>query len=55
VARLDNVVTVTGQRARLGIVIPDSCWKAVHLDQKNEVGNRVVEHHTGRPPTVLAG
>lgn len=50
-----DVATVTGQLARLGIVVPDSLLKAVRLDQRNEAGNRVVEHHTDRPPTVLAG
>ena len=50
-----DVATVTGQLARLGIVVPDSPLKAVRLDQRNEAGNRVVEHHTDRPPTVLAG
>jgi len=50
-----DVATVTGQLARLGIVVPDSLLKAVQLDQRNEAGNRVVEHHTDRPPTVLAG
>jgi hypothetical protein len=50
-----NVVTITGQLARLGIVVPDSLLKAVRLDQRNQAGNRVVEHHTDRPPTVLVG
>ena len=50
-----DVATVTGQLARLGIVVPDSLLKAVHLDQRNEACNRVVEHPTDRPPTVRAG
>ena len=50
-----DLATVTGQLAPLGIVVPDSPLKAVRLDQRNEAGNRVVEHHTDRPPTVLAG
>lgn len=50
-----DVVIVTGQLARLGIVVPDSLLQAVRLDQRSEAGNRVVEHATDRPPTVLAG
>ena len=50
-----DFATVTGQLARLGIVVRDSLLKAVRLDQRNEAGNRVVQHHTDRPPTVLAG
>ena len=49
-----DLATVTGQLARLGIVVPDSPLKAVRLDQRNEAVTRVVEHHTDRPPTVLA-
>ena len=49
------VATVTGQLAWLGIVVPNSLLKAVRLDPRNDAGNRVVEHRTDRPPTVLAG
>ena len=45
-----DVATVTGQLARLGVL--DSLLKAVRQDQRSEVGNRVVEHHTDRPPTA---
>ena len=50
-----DLATVIGQLARLGIVVPDSLLVAVRLDQRHHAGNRVVEHHTDRPPTVLAG
>ena len=47
-----NVATVT---ERLGIEVPRSLMQAVRLDQALDAGNRVVEHHADRPPTVLAG
>ena len=49
-----NVATVTGQLARLGIVVPDSLLKAVAWTE-NEAENRVVEHPTDRPPSDLSG
>ena len=50
-----NVATVTEQLERLGIEVPRSLMQAVRLDQVLDAGNRVVEHHADRPPTVLAG
>ena len=50
-----NVATVTEQLERLGIEVPRSLMQAVRLDQALDAGNRVVEHHADRPPTVLAG
>ena len=50
-----NIATVTEQLERLGIEVPRSLMQAVRLDQALDAGNRVVEHHADRPPTVLAG
>ena len=50
-----DVATVTEQLERLGIEVPHSLMQAVRLDQALDAGNRVVEHHADRPPTVLAG
>ena len=50
-----DVATVTEQLGRLGIEVPSSLMQAVRLDQALDAGNRVLEHHADRPPTVLAG
>ena len=50
-----SVATVTEQLERLGIEVPRSLMQAVRLDQALDAGNRVVDHHADRPPTVLAG
>jgi len=50
-----KVATVTEQLERLSIEVPRSLMQAVRLDQALDAGNRVVEHHADRPPTVLAG
>ena len=50
-----NVATLTEQLERPGIEVPRRLMQAVRLDQALDAGNRVVEHHADRPPTVLAG
>ena len=50
-----DVAIVTEQLGRLGIEVPRSLIQAVRLDQALDAGNRVVEHHADRRPTVLAG
>lgn len=50
-----DIATVTAQLERLGVEVPGSLLRAVRRDQMLDAGNRVVEHHIDRPPTVLAG
>ena len=50
-----DIATVTAQLERLGVVVPGSLLRAVRRDQILDAGNRLVEHRTDRPPTVLAG
>lgn len=53
--RLDwtDINTVTDKLAALGIEVPASMIEQVYLDQCFNAGNRLVEHHADRPPTVL--
>ena len=48
-----DLSTLTGQLATLGIAVPDSLVQAVCSDQLRQAGNRVVEHHADRAPTII--
>ena len=53
--RLDwtDINTVADKLAALGIEVPASMIEQIYLDQCFNAGNRLVEHHVDRPPTVL--
>lgn len=48
-----DVNTVGAKLAALGIAVPASMIEQIYLDQCFNSGNRIVEHHGDRPPTVL--
>jgi hypothetical protein len=49
-----DINIVADKLAALGIDPPASLIEGIFLDQCRNAGNRVVEHHLDRPPTVLA-
>lgn len=48
-----DINTVADRLVVLGIEVPDSMIEQIYLDQCFNAGNRVVEHHVDRPPTVM--
>lgn len=48
-----DINTIADKLAALGIEVPVSMIEQIYLDQCVNAGNRVVEHHTDRPPTLL--